>query len=175
MKTQRRRTATPSRGNHTTGCLIVRDVMTRRVRSVQLTQSTDEAAAILQMNGISGAPVLNEYNDVVGVLSSTDILRRDKNEAFRHGPPDPEANTSALPDPPPATPVAALYSPGTIAVSPESPLCEVARLMLRHRVHRVVVLDDGQLVGIVSTMDALWGFLRTCGRAHGHAPRRHRR
>jgi len=49
--------------------------------------------------------------------------------------------------------VSDVYSPGAIAVSPETPLAEMARLMSHHRIHHVVVLEEGRLAGIVSALD----------------------
>jgi CBS domain-containing protein len=46
------------------------------------------------------------------------------------------------------------------SIGPEATLVDAARAMLRHRVHHLPVVDDEQrLVGIVSTMDLLSGFV----------------
>lgn len=45
------------------------------------------------------------------------------------------------------------------ALPPDTELAEAARYMLRHGVHRVLVLEDGRLVGMVTTTD----FLRAIG------------
>jgi CBS domain-containing protein len=40
-----------------------------------------------------------------------------------------------------------------VAVSPDTPVRDVARSMRENQIHRVLVLDDGSLCGIVSTFD----------------------
>ncbi len=53
-----------------------------------------------------------------------------------------------------------LMSNTVAAVGPETSLTETAQTMLRHRVHRLPVLDEQQRVlGIISTMDILSAFV----------------
>jgi CBS domain-containing protein len=40
-----------------------------------------------------------------------------------------------------------------VRVSPEATLREVSRTMLKQRVHRVLVVAQGNLVGVISTFD----------------------
>jgi CBS domain-containing protein len=42
---------------------------------------------------------------------------------------------------------------GVVSVSPDDPVAEAARLMVEHRVHRLPVVEDGRLVGIVTSLD----------------------
>ena len=50
-------------------------------------------------------------------------------------------------------------SPDPVAIAIDSTIRHAAQLMLRNRVHRLVVLDDQKrVVGVVSTMDLLAAF-----------------
>jgi CBS domain-containing protein len=40
-----------------------------------------------------------------------------------------------------------------ISVQPEAPVSEAAKLIVKHGVHRLVVMDDGNVVGLLSTTD----------------------
>jgi len=42
-----------------------------------------------------------------------------------------------------------------LSIGPESPLREAIRLMTADHVHRLLVMDGGNLVGIVSSMDVM--------------------
>lgn len=44
-------------------------------------------------------------------------------------------------------------TPALVAVGPDDPLATVAKTLIEHRVRRVLVVDGGQLVGIVSSLD----------------------
>ena len=50
------------------------------------------------------------------------------------------------------------YKP--ISVAPDTPTSEVARLMVEHDIHHVIVSDSSGMVGVVSSMD----FVRTFAR-----------
>jgi CBS domain-containing protein len=63
--------------------------------------------------------------------------------------------------------VEAIMTPAAFTVEDDTPVDEVARCMLRERVHRLIVTRSGRLAGIVSTMDMLRGLLPA------HAPAGH--
>jgi CBS domain-containing protein len=47
-------------------------------------------------------------------------------------------------------------TPALLSVTPGDPVAEVVALMIAHRAHRLLVLaDDGELVGIITTVDVL--------------------
>ena len=54
----------------------VRDVMTTRVISVRSTDSILHAVRLMLQNRISGLPVLNENEELVGIVTEGDFLRR---------------------------------------------------------------------------------------------------
>ena len=57
--------------------LLVSDVMSREVTTIEACKDMDAAAATLHENWISTAPVVDEAGRTVGILSAADFLRRD--------------------------------------------------------------------------------------------------
>ena len=55
--------------------LTAKDIMTPEVITVNENATVRELATLLLMNSISGAPVVNEAGELVGVVSQTDIVR----------------------------------------------------------------------------------------------------
>jgi len=89
---------------------------------------------------INGAPVVDEDGRVLGIISSLDLLR-----AVIDDPDDRLPDVTALD--------AAVRE--IVWVRPDTPIPEVARIMRDQRIHRVLVAEDGQLLGILTTFDLL--------------------
>ncbi|GAC1359720.1 MAG: CBS domain-containing protein [Ktedonobacteraceae bacterium] len=106
------------------------DVMTTRVITITETQTKQQAARLLSQHRISGLPVVNADNVVIGVVTEYDIISK-------------EGQT-----------VGEIMTRGVISVTPDTDLEEVSHL-LAHEQHikRLPVLDQGRLVGIVSRAD----------------------
>ncbi len=94
--------------------------------------------AVLRDYGISGVPVINRHGRIVGVYSVTDALRLK------------DVNADALR----RYTVGDVMTRPAITVDREVSLQDAARLMVDHRVHRLVAVDDaGRPVGVLSAMD----------------------
>jgi CBS domain-containing protein len=119
---------------------IVSSLMQRRVRTIDMDDTVAEVEGLLARERLSWAPVTDSAGQVVGVISSTDLLRA---HAARQD----------------AAPITAwqlcTYKP--ITVAPDTPLDDLARLMVAQRIHHGVVKDAEEIVGVVSSLD----FVRT--------------
>jgi len=113
---------------------------------------------------IAGAPVVDERGRVLGIISSMDLLRAatEQHEVERGEPIHLEAGLEfSLPAGMgeqlearlPEISASEVMTPGAASVGPEAPVCEVARLMRSQRIHRVLVVEDDRLRGIISTFD----------------------
>ncbi|MEV0964323.1 MULTISPECIES: CBS domain-containing protein [unclassified Streptomyces] len=140
------------------GSLMVGDVVT-----VVPSTPFKEVAKRLAEHDISGLPVLDEDDRVVGVVSETDLLARQA-AAAGSGPAAPASRdgTGALPGGDRDTLTAGrLMSSPAVTVHAEETIAEAARTMLRRGVERMPVVDEeNRLVGIVTRRDLLQVFLR---------------
>lgn len=118
----------------------VRDCMTTRVVTFSPDLDLRQAIRILLRHGISGAPVVDGTERVVGILSKRDCLK----VLFRLGYHQAEAG-----------PVSAYMSRDVEAVAPDLPLVALAERFLGRTFRRYPVVDRGKLVGIVSRHDVL--------------------
>lgn len=146
------------------------DVMTGSVETVHRGMDIREAISLFQELGISGAPVVDDENHVVGVLSQSDIVRyylsRDEQlvsdldfyqranlEGERLGSSFEVVDTNVAR-------VEEVMSPVTITVDEETPVRDLARLMTAKQIHRVIVTREEIVTGIVSALDLLKIFFR---------------
>jgi len=123
--------------------------------------SAREAARVLAAHRIGGAPVVDEARRAVGVLSQSDLARLEADRpstaaagAF-FSDVDDYRDLAALPADESLVRVDALMGRKLLAVSPDASLQEAARRMRSERVHRLLVLEDGVLRGVVSALDLL--------------------
>jgi CBS domain-containing protein len=146
----------------------VRDVMRRDLVSVPPALPLPELEEVLLRHGIGGAPVVDE-GEVVGVVSRSDLLKhrqveQSQAEAVSDYFLDPSDGRAARGADPVAEAVAARWPQATVgevmtrelvSVRPDAPLADAARTMLERRVHRVLVMESGALVGLVSSLDLI--------------------
>ncbi len=142
-----------SRVRHST-MVMVQNVMTEKVISVTPDMSIHEAARLLSANKITGLPVVDKNNRVIGVISTADIYIPEgtkKNNPFRkllsrlreeRG----QANGNDR--------IGVAMSAPPITTEPDADVKEVAAVLDLHRIKRLPVVDpDGKLIGIISRGD----------------------
>ncbi|MFJ8857989.1 CBS domain-containing protein [Streptomyces sp. NPDC102451] len=139
----------------------VGDVMTRTVVAVGLDARFKEIVTAIDQWQVAAVPVLEGEGRVVGVVSEADLLPKEElrgEEATMIG------QSERLTDYAKAGALTArdLMSSPAVTVPADATLPEAARLMARHRIKRLPVVDgQGVLKGIVSRADLLKVFLRT--------------
>ena len=114
----------------------VRDTMTENPRSIGVSASAVEAARLMRDEDIGSLPV-TDGEALVGMITDRDIATRVVAEAA-----DPQG-----------TSVGDVCSRDVISVAPDEDLDDALRLMGRHQVRRLTVIEDGRLVGIVAQAD----------------------
>ena len=141
----------------------VAKLMTPSPLTVSPATPLKDVAQLLSAHGISGVPVL-EDGAVVGVVSQTDIVAKERGPAVRRGrrarwfrrPPKPaeleryEARTAGD----------AMTSPA-ITIESWRTVSDAVAIMLDRDVERLPVVKDGRLVGIVTRADLVGAFSRS--------------
>ncbi|MFE6828463.1 CBS domain-containing protein [Streptomyces sp. NPDC057690] len=145
---------------------IVGEVMTHDVVEAHRETSFKDVVRLLDRHRISGLPVVDD-DKVVGVISQTDLIRRQagrspvaRERRFRLPPLGRWARRADTAD----GPVTAreLMSTPAVTVHPEQRVADAARVMERHGVERLPVVDEeDRLIGIATRRDLLRVFLRT--------------
>jgi len=140
----------------------VSDLMTKDVVSVTPAMTLREAAALLVEKRISGMPVVNDENEVVGVLSEADILVKAGGGVSRNRllgwllEPDLGSEDKIR-----AETVGEAMSAPPLTIPSHRPVHEAARMMVAEGVNRLPVLENGKLAGIITRADVVRAFTRT--------------
>ena len=134
---------------------LVNEVMTKEVIAVKKYDDIQEAARLLSENRISGLPVIDADNLVIGVVTEADILAltgikdgHNFKDILRHilGEPLPERKTGHL--------VGDIMTSPAITTRPDTDIKEVAKILDGKRIKRLPVVDErNKLIGIISRAD----------------------
>lgn len=111
---------------------------------IRVDASLTDAAALMDRHHIHGVPVVDASGSLVGVLSQTDLARA--------------RGTEYLWSNWPGLVVRHLMTSPAITVDRSTSLVVAARKMERHRIHRLVVVDDRDPtipIGVLSTTDLI--------------------
>ncbi|WP_199547240.1 CBS domain-containing protein [Streptomyces sp. N35] len=145
----------------------VGSVMTAEVVRAGYGTPFKKVAGLLHQHRISGLPVVDTDEKVVGVISETDLLARQAEAEDPYAPPRrfhlPRVRASARRRQAKAKARTAgqLMSRPAITVHADATIAQAARTMAVHGVERLPVVDDeARLVGIVTRRDLLQIFLR---------------
>jgi CBS domain-containing protein len=126
-----------------------------------------EVEQTLAEHRITGVPVVDSEDRIVGVVSVRDLIElyaqdpaarpmrvRDFFEASTDSLSDEALETVEIPADSEVTAADAMTA-HVFSVPPDAPLSDVARELTRHRIHRILVEDAGRHVGIIGTFDLL--------------------
>ncbi len=165
------------------------EVMNPEVLAVEPDMTVHELASFLTENQITGAPVVDRQGRLVGVVSETDIAGAEtvREEAVDDRS-DPEFDLrgweqEAEPDEMRTLHLHAsndltvrdIMTPTAYTVPHDTPVKDLARTMVTGRIHRLLVTQDGHMVGIVTSLDLLKVLYRDGSPARGMTKPRHRR
>ena len=146
---------------------IARDIMTRDVVTVPDELPVAELARILTENHILGAPVVDRKGRLIGVVSASDVIANElhvghevvserdyycrpdlgtRAEFDRLGMHVEQYADSLVRD---------IMTPVVISAPLDATAGELAETMAVNRIHRVIVVENGELRGVVSALDLL--------------------
>ncbi len=109
--------------------MLVKNIMVKDVAYVSIPGNRDQVLKTLQKRQVSGVPVVKK-GEVVGMITRSDMLR------------NREEDQTAL-----------LMSRNPVVVMPDSSIMEACKLLLKHGIRRLPVVEDHTLVGIITIAD----------------------
>ena len=124
--------------------VVARDIMSKDVVSLSPGMTIADAADALLHYRIHGAPVVDGAGQLIGMVSFTDLSAR-RGGSIRD-----------------------VMTADAVSVAEDTPVDEIAALMLDQMVRRVPVVSGGRVAGIVSASDIIQVFLNL----HEGGPRR---
>lgn len=137
----------------------VEEVMSTGVVTVTESEPLKAAATRMVEAGVGGLPVLNDEGRLVGIITEADFLKREAASAGRFRLLGALLRRQEVPE---AETVGDAMTRNPKTVLPEMELGEAARLMVKHSVKRLPVVDaNGALAGIVSRADVMEAFSRS--------------
>ncbi len=149
------------------GLVTARDIMRTEVITVPYATPLSEVERILSDNRISGAPVTDEAGRIIGIVSVRDLIERyaedpdsrpRRGHGFYHLSSEEmlEEDFDSFDVPDESEDTAEDVMTGQIfSVSADAGLKEIAGVMAEHRIHRVLVQENGRNVGLISAMEIL--------------------
>ncbi|OGH75597.1 MAG: hypothetical protein A3G00_03820 [Candidatus Magasanikbacteria bacterium RIFCSPLOWO2_12_FULL_43_12] len=134
--------------------MLVKDVMYTDVVCLKTNMNFLEAAALFLQNKISGAPVLDEAGNLVGVLSEKDLFRAlyPSYQSFYQNP-TPFLNEKELEETAGEAKektIGEIMTRRVVTTTPNTHVLKIGGLMIASGIHRVPVVENGKIVGMVS-------------------------
>ena len=154
--------------------LRVRDLMTTQVITVKPTDTVRQAVIKMALDNVTGSPVVDNSNHVLGVISQTDILQlilkyQDKLDEEIHSehllsqPMDTDnqsADMTLINKEFSGMKVEDIMVRSTLYTTPDAEIVEALRMMMKMDVNRLPVLEQGILVGTVSRSDVIFAIYK---------------
>ncbi len=143
--------------------LKAKDIMTRDVVTVGPETEVTAVAKLLLEKRFNGVPVVDEKNNVVGVICQSDLIAQQKKlplpsvfnlldtliPIISPGRIEKEVEKIA------AVKVSQAMTPDPVTVSPETDIEQIAALMVNKGYHTIPVVKEDKLVGVIGKEDVL--------------------
>jgi len=143
--------------------LQAKDIMTRNVHTVGTDTAVEELARLFVETGVSAMPVLDAGGKLQGIVTETDLVEQDKP---LHIPTvisifdwvlylESEKDFREQVEKMTARKVGEICSREVVTCTPETPVAEIAALMVDHKAHLIPVVDQEKVVGVVARLDII--------------------
>ena len=155
--------------------LKVRDLMTTQLVTLQPTDTVKKAAIKFAVDNISGAPVVDNRNHLLGILSENDILNTilkyqialdDENHDSviltysMDSPTETDDILKKVSEEISNLEVSAIMTRTGLTTTPDTTIMEVLRAMIEMKVNRVPVVEKGVVIGIISRGDIIFALYK---------------
>jgi CBS domain-containing protein len=131
-----------------------RQIMTSPVVTVHPATSVREAAALLLEHRITAVPVVDDHDELVGMVSEGDLV----GDRFGH---DPRSQLRPVEDEPPGPQtVGDVMTTSVVALGPSADAADLAQTMVGSDIRSIPIVEGATVVGIVSRRDLLRTLIR---------------
>ena len=113
--------------------MYVEDLMSKQVVTMKANHTVRQARLLLREHKLSAIPVVGEEGEARGIVSAVDLSA------------DLDGETS----------VSEVMNEGVYVVPPSFELKVAAQVMRNQHIHRLVVVEDRKVIGVMSTFDLL--------------------
>jgi len=144
--------------------LTAQDIMTRDVVTVREDMSVKELAQLLSDRKISGVPVVDDKENLIGIVTENDLIDQTKKVhiptvmalfdsfVYLENPERLEKDLKKMS----ASTVGDISSSKVITAKTDTPVDELATTMSEKKVHTLPILDqDGNMMGVIGKSDII--------------------
>ena len=111
----------------------IEEIMSSPVVVTRKESQLKHTRELFSRKGINAIPVLEEDGTIAGIVSASDVAKEHSDE----------------------TAVEQIMTPHVHIVLRNNRVQDAAKTMLKHKVHHLVVMEDGNVIGMVSSLDII--------------------
>jgi CBS domain-containing protein len=115
----------------------IKDIMSTPVVVTRKDSQLKHTRELFARKNVNAIPVLKEDGEIAGIVSSSDLAKEHSDEVL----------------------VESIMTEKVHIVLPNNRVSDAAKTMLKHQVHHLVVMEEGQVVGMVSSLDIIASFV----------------
>lgn len=115
--------------------ILVKDYMQHNAHAIPVNANVEQVVDHLLTNNLTGAPVIDHDQHVVGFVSEQDCIKEMLNSAFFCAE---------------SPPVSSIMRRDVLTVTPDTSILEIAETMLMHKPKNYPVVNNGKLVGLIN-------------------------
>ncbi|MEJ6558161.1 MAG: CBS domain-containing protein [Candidatus Thioglobus sp.] len=144
--------------------MIVQDIMTTDLKTVTADQPVKDIALMMIMDHISGAPVVDAENNLIGIISEKDILQHmfpkledimsDTHFDFENMETNYKDTMNVK--------IGEIMTVDVDSIDLDIPCLKAASIMWLKQYRRIPVTQNGKLVGIISIGDVHRAIFKSC-------------
>lgn len=114
----------------------IKEIMTKDVKTVSEDCTVKEVAEHMKSLNVGSVPVCDKSNKLVGMVTDRDVVIRGLTSSSEQN-----------------TPINQVMSTNPVSISPDTGVHEAARVMAKNQIRRLPVVENNEVVGIVSIGD----------------------
>lgn len=141
--------------------MFAKDIMTSPVTTIAADQNVRRAIEVVNSTNIGAIPVVDDSDELIGIITEGDLLRRISSHDGRRSIPHNRDRHEALEHYIKARSwrIRDVMTFPVISALPTATITQVADLLLAHSIRHIPVVADGRLVGMISRRDVMRAIL----------------